>query len=420
MGFASIVVTFVLCLFLNVFINSWDVYSDIALSYNTLTFNLGDSILLTGCRVCHGKEDKEIFSLRNSSCQQCLTKNDRFSCGHSYQLLEKLFSLEEDEKCEQINERFGVLWNATIRSHDFLNSSCSDEKDLCCVENKERTKIKYPLDGMDKRILAIQTDQLSWLRNNFHYDVYILSGKLSSWHCQGVYFEMVNWNSINLQPFLQRNITKVKKQNEYEWYFTFRRTIEGRIFLQRGFNSSDECGMYVREKHHIHVTNNGESCQSNSCLLHLQYLKMRFNISSLENWKTNTFFNRAQKMGGRTCRLLWQYGIASLVPSILNVVFHLLLFREDMKLDQASKYEILFVFIQFYPQWKALRILFSFICNGSESVLNYAKDQFDKDIGSLEPFIESAFQVCAPFLIFNFMALVNRFKYQVFIFLLEK
>ena len=303
-----------------------------------------------------------------------------------------------------------------------MNSSCSDEKDLCCVENKERTKIKYPLDGMDKRILAIQTDQLSWLRNNFTYDVYILSGKLSSWHCQGVYFEMVNWDSRNLQTFLQQNITKVKKQNEFEWYFTFERTTEGNIFLQRGFNSSDECGMYVRQKHHIHVTNNGESCQSNSCLLHLQYLKMRFNISSLENWKTNTFFNRAQKMGGRTCRLLWQYGIASLVPCILNVVFHLLLFREDMKLDQASKYEILFVLIQFYPQWKAIRFLFNFIRNGSESLLNEAKDQFDKDIGSLEPFIESAFQVCTPFLIFNFMALVNRFVTNIrfSLFLLEK
>ena len=129
---------------------------------------------------------------------------------------------------------------------------------------------------------------------------------------------------------------------------------------------------------------------------------MTFNISSIENWKAHTFFERAQKMGGRTCQLLWQYGIASLVPSILNVVFLLLLFREDMKLDQASKYEIIFVLIQFYPQWKALRFLFNFIRNGSESLLNEAKDHFDKDIGSLEPFIESAFQVNEPFFILSF------------------
>lgn len=185
MGFVSIVTSFFTCLLVNVFLNSFDVYSDIALSYNTLTFNLGDSILLTGCRVCHGKEDKEIFSLRNSSCQQCLTQNDRFSCGHSYQFLEKLFRLEEDEKCERINERFGVIWNATKGGYDVLNSSCSDKMDLCCVENKKRTNIKYPLDGMDKSILAIQTDLLSKLRKEFNYDVYILSGKLSSWHCYG-------------------------------------------------------------------------------------------------------------------------------------------------------------------------------------------------------------------------------------------
>ena len=94
-----------------------------------------------------------------------------------------------------------------------------------------------------------------------------------------------------------------------------------------------------------------------------------------------------------------------------------------MKLDQASKYEILFVFIQFYPQWKTLRFLFSFIRNGSESLLNEAKDRFDKEIGSLEPFIESAFQVNTPFLISSFKALLINiivfskpcYKYQIFI-----
>ena len=61
MGYASVIVSFIVCLFFNVFLNSFDVYSDITLTFHTLTFNLGASLLLSGCRVCHGKEDKDVF-----------------------------------------------------------------------------------------------------------------------------------------------------------------------------------------------------------------------------------------------------------------------------------------------------------------------------------------------------------------------
>ena len=90
MGLATVIVSFVVCLSLNVGLNSFDVYSDITLSINTLTFNLGDSLLISGCKLCSGKEDKEVFTVKNSSCQHCLTQNDYFQCGRSFKILEKL------------------------------------------------------------------------------------------------------------------------------------------------------------------------------------------------------------------------------------------------------------------------------------------------------------------------------------------
>ena len=65
MGATTVIVSFIMCFIFNIFLNSFDVYSDTALAYNALTFNLGSSLLLSGCRVCHGKENKEVFNYKN-------------------------------------------------------------------------------------------------------------------------------------------------------------------------------------------------------------------------------------------------------------------------------------------------------------------------------------------------------------------
>ena len=86
----AVIATFALSLFFNVFLNSFDVYSDVILAFNALTFNLGDSILLSGCKACSGKLDKDVFSVKNSYCQQCLTKNHNFQCGQSVEIIENV------------------------------------------------------------------------------------------------------------------------------------------------------------------------------------------------------------------------------------------------------------------------------------------------------------------------------------------
>ena len=113
MGLASVIVSFVMFLVFNVFLNSFDVYSDITLAFNTLTYKLGDSLLLTGCKVCSGKEEKNVFSVKNSSCQHCLTQNHVLECGNSFQILEKLNHIKRSETCDK--ERFGVRYNVTSK-----------------------------------------------------------------------------------------------------------------------------------------------------------------------------------------------------------------------------------------------------------------------------------------------------------------
>ena len=52
-----------------------------------------------------------------------------------------------------------------------------------------------------------------------------------------------------------------------------------------------------------------------------------------------------------------------------------------------------FVLFQFYPQWRTLRFLFNYLRDGNEEKFNKAKDEFDINLGSIEPFMESAYQV---------------------------
>ena len=120
----EIIATFAVCLFFNVFLNSFDVYSDIILAFDVLTFNLGESLILSGCKVCHGKEDSDVYSVKNRSCQQCLTRNRDFECGEIYAILEKLSKLEQTKTCDKA--MFGVSWNLTSNSYRWNNKKCDN------------------------------------------------------------------------------------------------------------------------------------------------------------------------------------------------------------------------------------------------------------------------------------------------------
>ena len=63
------------------------------------------------------------------------------------------------------------------------------------------------------------------------------------------------------------------------------------------------------------------------------------------------------------------------------------------KKTYAFKFEVFFVLLQFYPQWRTVRFLGEYIYNRNEDQLNRAKEKYDIQVGALEPFLESAFQV---------------------------
>ena len=397
MSLVAIISTFVTCLIFNVFLNSFDIYSDVALTYNTLTFNVGESFLLSGCKVCHGKEEIDVFSVKNDPCQVCLTRNNNFQCGSNFEVLDRLNELEKNEVCGNNNFTFSI--NSTLKSYEWNENTCSDDynKDVCCVEIGPKKNRRFSLDLIDRRIAAYMPMWLRSMRNSLPFDIYVLSGTLSNTHCQQMYLDYlltIGWTSEQQMRVFFKRLEDMNIPEGDAHYFKFKRSLDGHIDLKKGFDGNDECGLYFTNKQRNNImTNNGESCGSDSCLIHLQNLKYSNNVSSFNEWKENTYFYFGRKSGGKTCQIMWQYGLATLGPILINMIFHIFAYMEDLKSNNVTLMESICVLFLCYPQYKCLKFLVKFMLNRDEEKLQQDKNEFDSYIGLLEPFLEAAIQV---------------------------
>ena len=103
MSLISVVSTFVMCILFNIFLPTGDVGSDVNLMFQALTFTLGESLELSGCRACYHKTEYEVYyrekALLENECETCLI-DKQFDCGYSPLMLNKLIELEgEKETC---------------------------------------------------------------------------------------------------------------------------------------------------------------------------------------------------------------------------------------------------------------------------------------------------------------------------------
>ena len=88
MAVFTIVRIFTLTIFFNTILPTGDVYSDILLMFQTLTFQNTDSLEMIGCRECFGKSEEDLYPTLND-CETCLTKNVVFRCGGYFTSMNK-------------------------------------------------------------------------------------------------------------------------------------------------------------------------------------------------------------------------------------------------------------------------------------------------------------------------------------------
>ena len=87
MGVGSVIATFVMCIIFNIILPSGDQGSDIYLLYNVLTFQLGVTTELSGCRACYGKTESEIYFPKvelkdKDDCNNLCVEDRNFLCDN--------------------------------------------------------------------------------------------------------------------------------------------------------------------------------------------------------------------------------------------------------------------------------------------------------------------------------------------------
>ena len=109
MGVGSVIATFVMCILFNIILPTGDVGSDLNLMYLALTFDLGDSTVLEGCKSCYYKTENEVYhpkkNLNDNDCKTCLY-NPVSRCGTYIPILKKVRELEDEKHSCLGNESF--------------------------------------------------------------------------------------------------------------------------------------------------------------------------------------------------------------------------------------------------------------------------------------------------------------------------
>ena len=100
------------------------------------------------------------------------------------------------------------------------------------------------------------------------------------------------------------------------------------------------------------------------------------------------------RTGGVTCRLLQIYGWCIVIPIFLNLSFTIVLFVNDFCDQKANIYELIPLVLLVYPQYKTIKFLSKYIfIHRDEELLNEEKEKHNRDVATLEPFLESCLQV---------------------------
>ena len=137
-------------------------------------------------------------------------------------------------------------------------------------------------------------------------------------------------------------------------------------------------------------------CDQSVCSIHLNAVSDDFqsNDFNYEQWKNLMAFDLYnRRLGGKFCRLLTIYGWSILIPILLNLAFHISIFYRDLKNKKVSRVEFISVLILCYPQWRCVKWLVNYFYHKDENILQNEKQTYQKDVETVEAFVESGIQV---------------------------
>ena len=132
-----VVVIFCMTILFGIIAPSGDVLWDFRLLFDTITFNLGASYELAGCRACYGLSEDEVYLPKKGSCQICLQHprkrettseyNPLTYCGQNSNYVDKLIQLEKELGCTN------KTWVFANDTDSFGREDTCDSNDDCCM-----------------------------------------------------------------------------------------------------------------------------------------------------------------------------------------------------------------------------------------------------------------------------------------------
>ena len=398
MSLACVVSTFVMCIFFNIILPSGDVQSDLYLMYQTLTFNLGDSLELEGCKSCFYKTDQEVYNpekdLTDNECKTCLFDNNS-DCGSYPIFLKKMREFENENQTCLDNETFNIGFEGEL-----IAGECDELNNDCCVTKTTESKTENPVQMLDPKKLFHPCRQLTG-----KLDYCIVSGKSYGTDCINLSFEITFKELLNRrQSFVEASPT-----NETTFFYPYSDINQSLEMKENNHPITDPdvgCGLlFFRHKtftrftlppgvlQEQRVNKYTHHCEEDVCRTHLRALHRQTSITNFIDWKNRTDYFFGIKVGGKTCRLLQIYGMSILIPILLNLSFNILLFANDFRDKKANIIEIIPLMFLFYPQYKTIKFLAQYLFHRDENILNKETEEHDRSVAPLEPFLESCLQV---------------------------
>ena len=419
MGLTSVIVIFVTCILFNIILPTMDVGTDFDLMVQTLTFNLGDSLELEGCKSCYHKNEKDVYypekNLETDDCKICLF-DQYLRCGRNAAVLKEIRRFQdENESCLDavtftVKEWYGPM-NRLGHGTKFEYRECDLAKDDCCVTRTRETKKENPILKLDRKKLFwpcyweySNNGPLSNLSKSFNdpneFDHCQVSGKASPLYCS-------REESPKFREQLKKRRLLIENSSKNETFFFYPYSlINGSVVIEEKNHSITDpkinCGiLFFRHKGNYEeqriiptIRKYSHYCNEDICLTHLKALHRETSISDLKKWRKATEYFVGMKVGGLTCHILRIYGISMLFPIILTSCFNIELFVNDFRDQKASLFGIIPLIFFFYTQFKYIKILAQFLLiHRNESILNENKEEYDRRVANREAFLESCFQV---------------------------
>ena len=417
---------FITNIFFSVLVPTTDMGSDIYLSHQTVNF-IGDKKVLQVCRACFHKDGKDMLENQDKGCTTCFAflpqgvvnnngswfSNNDFKYSNENEFLYQFSSatwlcqipiidkaLELESNSEQCNESYQerLAFRDGAELLILLKSKECDSEDDCCIE--KLNNVKYT--DFDKEIkweqcirnnrgceMCLGLGQLTWKSCHYLSDIPHPYYKQS----KPIHKKSYPWNVNNREcnPEEKTKFYKITNLTIYQSELLNVNYEEGKCA------KDDQCCVMFRYAEKNDKPKINHQCYDDICKLTLNRASFYVNRTlDVNDWKTIDIYIKGWNYGGRLCTNLQTYGLSILIPVMFHSMFGLLLCYNDIRKGIASYFEIVFVIFSVYPQWKVIKLWIKYgVGNINEEQLYVEKNVLDGSVSSIEPFVESCFQVYA-------------------------